>query len=421
MVEALGRKAEIWLKVCDGDKPPIELKLPFEFAAVIERLRVIGNASIGAPLQNGTTGPSEIPRFRTYGSQLLEGQSGGQYYLENPHATLSMNDEFAYINISYGATRIWEEPLAYPIPCRLGNLGAGSRSFTSGYRIVGEKEPRINANTISGADLFRISGGYYVPAGDTAPRYIKDCFAHCQTFVVRLPTEKDRTLTIVASQLYQRGETITLTANSPDTEFDQKFLIFDFRTDKKENIPAPPGTDATIKAPWQNPSQEYAGFGGLPALIQFPFRLDLTPLPPETIFQYMPKFYKPQNTWTKMDWLHHQLQESPKVFAPLNTVLPLNVFAFNTLYENNIIFDLDGKFGRSGRAEKISNPSAFGNSTYYNPAPTYTGINKDSFPHLISFKEQLIGSGLIKDNKLLKWYRIATSSFPILGQIGRNP
>ena len=59
LVEALGRKAEIWLKVCDGDKPPIELKLPFEFAAVVERFRVIGNASIAV-----ANGASEIDDLR---------------------------------------------------------------------------------------------------------------------------------------------------------------------------------------------------------------------------------------------------------------------------------------------------------------------------------------------------------------------
>ena len=402
LVEALGRKAEIWLKVCDGDRPPIELKLPFEFAAVIERLRVIGNASI-----NVANGPSEVARLQTYGMSIQYGNY--QYYLENPHATLSMDDEFAYINISYGAERIWEEPLAFPIPCLLGNLGAGAGRITqNGRRVIGEVEQFTS---------LRISGGYYSQVENGTPRYIKDCFLYCRTFKIRLPTEQDRTLMIVASQLYQRGETIALTANSPDTEFDQKFLIFDFRTNKLEDIPAPPGAVSYTKAPWQNPIQEYAGFGGLPALIQFPF--PGYTVTPEIVIQYMPKFYKPQNTWTKMDWLHHQLQESPRFFAPLNTVLPTNVFARSGVH-SNIIFDLDSKFGRGGRAEKINNPLPFGVSSGSYPS-MYSQNNEYSFPHLLSFKEQLIGSGLIKDNKLSKWYRIAPSSFPIQGQVNRNP
>ena len=401
LVEADGRKAEIWLKVCDGDKPPIELKLPFEFAAVVERFRVIGNASIGV-----ANGPSEILRLATYNSSR---NNDSIYCLENPHATLSMDDDFAYINISYGAERIWEEPLTYPLPCKLLNLGAGGYSFQGGQRRIGIIE--------SFNEYYRISGGYYSTTLPYSFNYIKDCFLYCRTFKVKLPTEQDRTLTIVGNQLYQKGETITLTANSPDTEFDQKFLIFDFRTNKIEDILAPPGTSSSAKAPWQNPNQEYAGFGGLPALIQFPFIAFAAT--PEAITQYMPKFYKPQSTWTRMDWLHHQLQESPKFFAPLNTVLPLNVFANSNTSRNNIIFDLDGKFGRSGRVEKISNPSAFGSSS--SPISVYINTRDYSFPHLCSFKEQLIGSGLIKDNKLSKWYRISTSSFPIQCQVKRNP
>ncbi|MEG3875779.1 hypothetical protein QT972_00145 [Microcoleus sp. herbarium7] len=406
LVEALGRKAEIWLKVCDGDSPPIELKLPFEFAAVVEKYRVIGNAGIGAP-----NSPSESNRLITYGAVAeTGGGSYGQFYLENPHATLAMDEDFAYVNISYGAERVWEEPLIAPIPCALLNLGAGKRSFQSGYRIVGAIDDYF--------DFLRISGQYYYPyqIDRGNPRYIKDCFLYCQTFKIKLPTEKDKTLTIVASQRYKRGEVIALTANSPDTEFDQKFLIVDFRTNKLENIPDPRNANSSIRAQWQNPNQEYAGFGGLPALIQFPFRgHDYTP---EDLIRYMPKFYKPQDTWTKMDWLHHQLQESPRFYAPLNTVLPLNVFSGN-YYNINIIFDLDRKFNRLGRPEIISNPSPFGVN---GPAVSIYSLNEGrKFPHLLSFKEQLIGSGLIKDNKLLNWYRITASSFPIEGQAKRNP
>ena len=346
-------------------------------------------------------------RLMTYG---LFSENLSVYCLENPHATLSMDDEFAYINISYGAERIWEEPLAYPIPCRLGNLGAGEKSFQGGYRIVGKVEQYITS-----ADLM-ISGGFYLSADNGKPRYIKDCFLYCRTFKVKLPTETDRTLTILMSQLYQRGETITLTANSPDTEFDQRFLIFDFRTNKQEDIPTPPGMTG-FRAPWQNPNQEYAGFGGLPALIQFPFPGNQSS--PENLIQHMPKFYKPQNTWTKMDWLHYQLQESPRFFAPLSTVLPPNVFAATSSYVQ-IIFDLDGKFSRGGRAEKINTPTPFGFSGGA-PMNDYSINHVYSFPHLLSFKEQLIGSGFIENNKLLKWYRIATSSFPIQGQVNRNP
>ncbi len=411
LVEALGRKAEIWLKVCDGDNPPIELKLPFEFAAVIEKYRVIGNASIGAPLANGTTGPSEVPRLITYGSIDTGGVAYGQFYLENPHATLAMDEDFAYVNISYGAERVWEEPLSAPIPCALLNLGAGERSFLSGYRIVGAIEDYQDS-------ILRISGGYYYPyqIDRGNPKYIKDCFLYCQTFKVKLPTEKDKTLTIVASQRYKRGEKITLTANSPDTEFDEKFLIFDFRTNKLEDIPDPRNTNLDLKAQWQNPNEEYAGFGGLPALIQFPFPAHN--FTPEELIQYMPKFYKPQAAWTNMDWLHYQLQESPRFYSPLSTVLPPGVFPYD-FGTNNVLFDLDRKFSRGGRPEMIANPTAFGNADYY--LSIYSGNAIYSFPHLLSFKEQLIGSGLKKDNKLLKWYRITASSFPVEGQIGRNP
>ena len=401
IIKSFGRKAEVWLKVCKGNDPPLEIKLPFEFAAVVERRQIVGNATYS---YNG--GANFVNTLQTYGSI---GSSFVQL-LESPHATLSINKEFAYVNISYGAKRIWEDPLSYPIKLK--------KDGNSVLRAVGEKSTSYNG--IVGEYVFMSFGTNW----QTEPRYEKDCFLHCRTFKIRLPTEQDRTLTIVASQLYQRGETIALTANSPDTEFDQKYLIVDFKTDRYENIPPPPGTQIPEIARWTNPSPDHASFGGLPALIQFPFYDSYSANQERHIpVQYMPKFYKPQSSWTRMDRVHYQLQEQPRLFLPINEVLPSQVFVTpeTSNHSVDIIFDLDGKFGRNGRAEKISHPSGFGSANSF--APRYTGSGlymEHRYPLYLSFKEQLIGNGLLKDGQLTKWYRVATSSFPIMNQVKRN-
>ena len=401
IIKSFGRKAEVWLKVCKGNDPPLEIKLPFEFAAVVERRQIVGNATYS---YNGAANFANT--LQTYGSIA----SDFTQLLENPHATLSIDKEFAYVNISYGAERIWENPLSYPIKLR--------KEGNSVLRGVGEKSTSYNG--IVGEYVFATFGTNW----QTEPRYEKDCFSYCQTYKIKLPTVDDKNLTIVGNQRYRRGELIVLTANSPDTEFDQKYLIVDFKTDRYENIPPPPGTQEPEIARWTNPSPDHASFGGLPALIQFPFYGSYSASQERHIpVQYMPKFYKPQSSWTRMDRIHFQLQEQPRLFLPINEVLPSQVFVTpdTSNHSVDIIFDLDGKFGRNGRAEKISHPSGFGSANSF--APRYTGSGsymEHRYPLYLSFKEQLIGNGLLKDGQLTKWYRVATSSFPIMSQLKRN-
>lgn len=401
IIKSFGRKAEIWLKVCRQNDPPLEIKLPFEFAAVVERQEIVGGAgwfyNSGVKIRNV---------LYTYGSYTYQTQ-----LLENPHATLSIDKEFAYVNISYGAERIWEDPLSYPIKLKKEGNGV--------LRDVGTKPTSYNG--IVDEYVFASFGTNW----QTEPRYEKDCFSYCQTYKIKLPTASDKTLTIVESQRYRRGESITLTANSPDTEFDQKFLIVDFKTERYENIPPPPGVTGTGGiARWTNPSPSHASFGGLPALIQFPFIGAYNASQERNIpVQYMPKFYKPQSIWTKMDWVHFQLQEKPRLFLPIDEVLPPQVFVTPDTANHpvDVIFDLDGKFGRNARAEKISHPSAFGSASSYAPGFTSVGYLQHQYPLFLSFKEQLIGNGLLQNGQLAKWYRIATSSFPIMNQVKRNP
>lgn len=401
IIKSLGRKAETWLKVCKQDNPPLEIKLPFEFAAIIERLQIIGNATFSS---GGEASFKNV--FYTYGGFTFRTQ-----LLENPHATLSIDKEFAYVNISYGAERIWEDPLSYPIKLL--------KDGNSVSREVGTKPTAYNG--IVDEYVFQNAETNW----QTEPRYEKDCWSYCQTYKIKLPTVEDKTLTIIGSQRYRRGETITLTANSPDTEFDQKYLIVDFKTERYENIPPPPGITITDEiARWTNPSPDHASFGGLPALIQFPFIGAYNVAAERHIpVQYMPKHYKPQSIWTKMDWVHFQLQEKPRLFLPINEILPPQVFVTPDTASHPVdaIFDLDGKFGRGARAEKISHPSAFGSASTFSQKYTTSGFLQYQYPLFLSFKEQLIGNGLLKDGQLTNWYRVATSSFPILNQIKRNP
>lgn len=400
IIKSLGRKAETWLKVCKGDDPPLEIKLPFEFAAIVEQLQILGGATFN------TNGSSTQNTFLTANSVNFRLHS----IVETPHATLSIDKEFAYVNISYGAERIWEDPLTYPIKLRKEGNGVS--------RIVGEKPTQYNG--IIDEYVFTSFGTNW----QTEPRYEKDCFSYCQSYKIKLPTAEDKTLTILESQRYRRGETISLTTNSPDTEFDQKYLIVDFKTERYENIPPPPEIPITDEiARWTNPSPDHASFGGLPALIQFPFIGAYQAATERHIpVQYMPKFYKPQSVWTRMDRVHFQLQEQPRLFLPINEVLPPQVFATPTTGRPvDIIFDLDGKFGRGARAEKISHPSAFGNAGTPSQGYASQAYLQHQYPLFLSFKEQVIGNGLLKDGQLTKWYRIATSSFPIMNQVKRNP
>jgi hypothetical protein len=404
IIKSFGRKAEVWLKVCKGNDPPLEIKLPFEFAAILERTQIMGNATYSSG-----GGVNFRNTFYTYATS--RGTPRNQL-LENPHATLSIDKDFAYINISYGAERIWEDPLTYPIKLV-------KETSASSVREVGTKPTAYNG--IVGEYVFTSFGTNW----QTEPRYEKDCFSYCQSYKIKLPTTEDKTLTIVASQRYRRGEIITLTANSPDTEFDQKYLIVDFKTERYENIPLPPGVPVTQEiARWTTPSPDHASFGGLPALIQFPFIGAYDASQERHIpVQYMPKFYKPQSNWTKLDWVHFQLQEKPRLFLPMNEVLSPQVFVSRDTSNHpvDVIFDLDGKFGRNGRAEKISHSSAFGSASTPSQGYTTQGYLQHQYPLFLSFKEQLIGNGLLKDGQLTNWYRVSTTSFPIMGQVKRNP
>lgn len=407
LVRQFGRKAEIWLKVCEKDYPPIELKLPFEFAALLQKYVIQGDTTFisGSKIQH---------RFNSFGSSM--DAYGYTSCLECPHATMSVDDKFIYINISYGAEREWEDPLSRPIPSRLSNLGVGNFSGITSQRKPGKKE--------SGYTYMFVVGEYKYPSQvEIGPRYKADYFSYCQSFKVALPTSSaNRTLTIVESQRYRRGEAIQITEKSPDSEFDNKFLIFDFRTDKRENLPLPPGTGInTDFAPWQSPNPEYASFGGLPALLQF--QAPGYPINNLIGFNLIEKFYKPQSLWTDMDRIHYHLQESPESFWPVTTILPMGESVAQYKEDQvNIRFLQDGKFGRGGRASSINLPSYFG-LTGGPSSPTYTIYADDgTFLLFTSFKEQLIGNGIKDASGLVtKWNRVSTSSFPIFGQLKRNP
>ena len=403
LVKQLGRKAGIYLKVCEKDYPPIELKLPFKFAALIEKFVIQGSPGLIGWTNN------QANTFLTLGGNYGAGYT---LSLECPHATMSVDGEFIYIDILYGGETVWEVPLSNPIPCKLSNLGAGDFTGTTWYRQLAQKESAA-----------LIVGGYVPPNTiERAPRYKAHYFTYCQSYKIALPTSPtNRTLTIVGSQRYRRGEIIQLTAKSPDNEFNNKFLIYDFRTDKREDLRLPPSAGPiTNFASWQSPNPEYASFGGLPALLQLS-----NPgysIPSLAYFNAIEKFYKPQSVWTDMDKIHFHLLEAPETFYPLNTVLPVGVFITpNSASSHHVRFMLDGKFGRGSRAASIDLPSAFASET--SSAATYSGYsNYGRYLLFTSFKEQLIGSGIKNSEGLVtKWNRVSSSSFPIFGQLKRNP
>jgi hypothetical protein len=408
LLETWGRKAGIFLRVCQKDSH-LEIKIPIEFAAVVEKyiapsgisLSSVGSSNIRNTMQTFATG------FPTSGFT--------RNCLENPHGTLSIDGEFAYVNVSFGCERIWGEPRSKTIPTTLDNLGAGLFSGRKFYREPGVKE------TLGTGIVGYVVGEYVAPNTiELLPRAEKDCFSYCLACKIKLPTETDRTLTIVETHVYRRGESITLTAKSPDTEFDNKYLIHDFRTNRTENNPLPPGSPGGFAiAPWQVSNIEYASFGGLPALLQFP---KLT-FPVNLVIANMPRFYKPQENWTDLDWIHYQLQEKPRLYNPTSEILPSGVKTSShaLLSPYNLVFDLDKRFGRNGRAEMISNPALFSLSSDTSPAPSVTFNRAQNAEMLfISHKEQLIGNGLIENGRLTQWYRLSKASFPIDGQLARN-
>jgi hypothetical protein len=410
--ESHGRKAEVWLKICKQDLEPIEIKLPFEFAAIVERITVIGGGSLntGADFENG----KNASLFSTYGKNgnNFTTLNFDPYCLENPHATLSIDKEFAYINISYGAEDVWEEPLTLPIRPRLGNLGFGSPRTGSGSNYGSDfpipRRPGKNPSDIGlSSNDIKNSGDTRSTEPDTHPRIVKHCFSSCWCCIVKLPTKENPEPVIIATQKYKRGEEIVLTQNSPDTKFDNKFLIADYRT---ENYLNNTEINAVQKV---EPQSYYATFGGLPALAQI---INYTS---SNINQLAPAFYKDQQDWTVMDWLYFQFQESPRQYNPLNTVLLPGVRTRSGEISGTI-FESDNRFDRHARAERIMPSTAFNSLSV--SAPTYRVYNFTApYPLFVAFKEQLIGNGLIENNNLIKWFRISTSSFPVLGQLRRNP
>ncbi|HLO51627.1 MAG TPA: hypothetical protein VK211_24650 [Kamptonema sp.] len=406
-----GRKAEIWLKICKENLEPIEIKLPFEFAAIVETISVLGGGSMntGSAFESGKNQAVLLTHGRFAGGSF----GSDPFSLECPHATLSIDKEFAYIDILYGGERLWEEPLTLPVRPRLANMGFGSRQediYGSDY-FVSRRLGLDPSDRSVGLYQIRTSGSFWPlnPWGpDVHPRIVKDCFSCCQSYIVKLPTKENPNPTITASQKYNKGENIALTAASLDNEFNNKFLIADYRTENISNNYLTPNY-----IPKADPQTHYATFGGLPALIQI---IDYSL---QNINQLAPVFYKSQSDWTDMDWIHYQLQESPRQYDPLNTVLPQGVVT--KLNERQaMIFDLDNKFDRHARAERIMPSTGFGHST--STAPAYREyLSNSAYPLFVSFKEQLIGNGLIENGKLSKWFRVSTASFPILGQLKRNP
>jgi hypothetical protein len=388
-----GRKAKIYLTINKGSKSPLILKLPIEFAACTERVEVIGGGSFltGANFEAGKS----VSLVRTY-SQMFYYED--PFALELVHATLSIDDKFAYIDVFCGGERIRETPQTKPVRARLANLGFGPSQEAYERRLgTCDTEPIV---------------GEYESASSRVrePRVVKDCFSACHSFVVRLPEDKEENLTIVAYQKYKRGEIIALTAAGQDNEFNNKFLIRDYRTDvlKYKN-------DLQSNPRWTMPNQEFASFGGLPALTQIPY------YDSNNISTFERTFYKPQTFWTQMDWIHWHLQEGPKQFSHLTTVLPQNV-QLPRYEETGIFFEFDKKFGRHARAECVMPTASFGWNNAYsggNP-PQYNDDYWGSFLLFTSFSEQQRGNGLKKDGKINRWYRISASSFPIHGQLTRN-
>lgn len=394
-----GRKAEMWLKVCRQNDKPVELKLPFEYCAVLEKRVILGGGSFGssANFESGKTRNSVETCGNLYtGSSSFEDSSG----LENPHATLAIDDEYAYVDILYGCERIYEQPLIMPVKSRLGNQGFGGVSNNFARRVPGQAHDYIH----------HISGAVFLEhqQAPQMPILIKDVFTSCQSYKIKLPTKSEKTLTIVGSQKFKRGEVNTLTNKNPDWECTQKFSIHDYRTSV-----SPYNNSSTIPNFTQS-NPEFATFGGLPALTQL---VDLTP---SNINNLSVKYYTSQSDWTALYWIYFQLMGSPRQFNPLNYVLPLNVYISPNATYNAIIFDSDRKFGGHGRCEIAMPITAFGNINN-STENSYNTNTTALFPTAIPFTEQLIGNGLMENNKIIKWYRVTASSFPILGQSKRNP
>ena len=408
LVDAYGRKAKVILACHKQDYDPIEIELPFEYAAVVEEMTVLGGGSfgLGTNFEAGKTRKA----LRTYGEAVGIGDFD-PFSLELVHGTLSIDAEFAYVNLFYGGERIHEEPMNAPVPIRLAAQGFGSPRTGDGanYGNDSQQGRRLGLGPHNYYGYF--PAGYPIPPETTNERYarfLKDCWSRCLAIKVKLPTKEDKTLTIVATQKYKRGEQITLTAENPDNEFDNKFLVRDYRTD-----------NLNLRLVPQN--SELASFGGLPALMQQVF---IGSEYPNSSIPAAGLFFKEKQDFTVMDWVHYQLQEMPRQYNPLITILPPGVtIEVNGGNKTNIIYDLDRKFGGHGRAEKIMTASSFGYSgTYYGGnSPTYVsqgGVGPE--PLFISHKEQMIGNGLKKNGILTKWFRVTTGSFPIMGQLLRN-
>jgi hypothetical protein len=384
-------------KACHRNDTPLELELPFEYAAVVEKRVILGGGSFnnGAAFESGKT----QNLLQTHG--LCYSSSGYDTAgLENPHATLAIDDEYAYIDILYGCERIFEQPLTLPVKSRLRNQGFGGVD--------------INVSHIPGhANEYthQISG--VMSPGSTStpsmPILIKDVFTSCQSYKIKLPTKDDKTLTIVGSQKFKRGEVNTLTSKNPDWEYTQKFTIHDYRTS------AAPLFVAFNTPRFVQPNPDFATFGGLPALNQF------VSIDPNNINNFQQKFYKNKSDWSNLDWVYFQLMGSPRQFNPLTEVLPSGVYVHSNELYRATIFDSDRKFGGHSRSEKVMPVTAFGNTTKQVNNKYGDLVNTALFPLVIPFTEQLLGNGLIKNGVLTKWYRVTPSSFPLMGQFKRNP
>lgn len=399
-----GRKAEMWLKVCRQNDPPLELKLPFEYCAVLEKQVILGGGSFmnGANFEAGKT----RNYLMTYGLCFVG--SGGHtntFGLELPHATLAIDDEFAYIDILYGAERIFEQPQIYPVRNRLGNQGfgglVGGQGNYWGHRIPGRFDEYVH----------NISG--LIPPGITPPQLpllIKDVFTSCQSYKIKLPTKDSKTLTIVESQKLKRGQANTMTNKNPDWEYTQKFTIHDARTS------GAPLVVSSFIPRFTQENLDFSTFGGLPALNQF---IDLDP---NNINNFTPKYYKPVVNWSQLDKVHYKLMGSPRQFNPLTEILPPNIHVASSNNDrfNSVIFDTDRNFGGHGRSEKVMIASRFGYPDISSNV-RYSHISGDAiFPTVIPFIEQICGNGLIENGILVKWYRVTESSFPKMGQLPRD-
>lgn len=395
LLDTYGRKAEVWLKVCRQEDPPLEIKLPFEYIALVEQIRC----------------PSDWEMYSQgnfkdrYATAELMGGFGTNYNTfgcDMIHATVNIDEkgEFAYVDILYGAERVFQQPFTTVIPSRLSNVGKGPGHDSYGFasRNAGTKHNGfvegewVAPNTVE--EIARVRGDY---------------FSFCQSYKIQLPTKSSKTLAIVASEKYKRPEPITLSAGTPDNEFNNKYLICDFRTERVDNIPSPEGGSA--KAPWQNPQPYFATFGGLPCLFQVD-KYNYYRHEQWVITQGEP-YYKAPEDWTDLDHIYFELMERPEIIWG-ESDLPTNVFIaqIGSGSQGTIKFNLDGKFQRQGRCEVILHADYFG--LRWGDIEQYDNVT--NFPLSVEFKEQMIGNGIIKGGVLTKWFRIATSSFPVFDQ-----